>query len=93
MLNNLKFYLNSFLGEVIKELVYTPFGALLSDTNPDLEIFIGFQVNTARYIPVHFMYRVEFQLAWASSTVQIQTICGKTGIVRQMNDPLLVKSM
>ena len=28
----------------------------------------------SQYIPVHFMYRAEFQLARASSTVQIQNI-------------------
>ena len=31
------------------------------------------------YNPVYFMYRAEFQLARASSTVEIQTIGGKTG--------------
>ena len=33
-----------------------------------------FCYTTARYNPVHFMYRAELQLARASSTVQIQTI-------------------
>ena len=35
---------------------------------------------SSQYIPVHFTYWVEFQLARASSTVQIQTIWCKTGL-------------
>ena len=37
------------------------------------------------YIPVHFMYRAEFPLSRASSTVQIQTIWGKTGLYAKWN--------
>ena len=41
--------------------------------------FAVYSLYVSRYIPVHFMPLAEFQLDKASSTVEIQTIWGKTG--------------
>ena len=42
----------------------------------------------AWYIPVHFMYWAEFQLAKASSIVQIKTIWGKTRLYTKWMIPI-----
>ena len=42
------------------------------------------------YIPVHFIYWAEFELAMGQA-VQYKYYIRQSGTVRQMNDPLLVK--